>query len=66
MGNHTSPDNVPLTYNESKGAYTGSVNLTMTGQWNLHLVIKDEDGNIVAGDTNDDSGYSNLYWSVVL
>jgi hypothetical protein len=64
MGNHTSPDNVPLTYNESKGAYTGSINLTMTGQWNIHLVVKDEEGNIVAGDTNDDSGYSNLYWSV--
>lgn len=64
MGNHTSPDNVPLTYSESKGAYTGSINLTMTGLWNLHLVIKDEEGNIVAGDTNDESGYSNIYWSV--
>lgn len=64
MGNHTSPNNVPLTYNTSRGAYVGQVNLTMTGRWNLHLVVKDSEGNIVAGDTTDDSGASALYWSI--
>jgi hypothetical protein len=64
MNNHTSPDNKALSYKSATNSYTGRVNLTMTGRWNIHLVVKDEDGNIVAGGTNDDSGYSNLYWSI--
>jgi hypothetical protein len=64
MGNHTSPDNKALTYKTATNSYSGRLNLTMTGRWNIHLVVKDEDGNIVAGGTNDDSGYSNLYWSI--
>lgn len=65
MGDHSSPDNQPLTRQES-GIYEGQLNLTMTGSWNLHLVVKDKEGNIVAGGENDDSGYSNLYWSIIL
>lgn len=65
MGNHSSPDNVALTKQES-GIYEGKLNLTMTGLWDIHLVVKDKEGNIVAGGENNDSGYSNIYWSVIL
>ena len=65
MGNHSSPNNTPLIRQES-GIYEGNINLSMTGLWNIHLVIKDQDGNIVAGGEDDSSGYSNLYWSVTI
>ena len=48
MGNHTSPDNTPLT-RQTDGSYQGHVNLTMTGRWRIHLTIRDAAGNVVAG-----------------
>ena len=63
MGNHTSPNNEALTLN-TDSTYTGKINLTMTGVWNIHLVVKTPDGTVIAGGDNDDSGYSNLYWTV--
>ena len=63
MGNHTSPNNEALTLN-TDNTYTGKINLTMTGVWNIHLVVKTPDGTVIAGGDNDDSGYSNLYWTV--
>ena len=65
MGDHTSPNNTPLIKQES-GIYEGNLNLSMTGLWNIHLVVKDQEGNIVAGGDNDNSGYSSLYWSVTI
>ena len=59
MGNHTSPDNKALTLQED-GSYKGLLNLTMTGTWDIHLHIKDADGNTVAGG----EGLSDLYWTV--
>ncbi|MBR6820317.1 MAG: FixH family protein [Bacteroidaceae bacterium] len=63
MGNHTSPDNRSLT-RLGDGSYKGYINLTMTGQWRIHLTVRDAQGNIVAGGDNLDSGYSSLYWDV--
>ena len=63
MGNHTSPDNRSLT-RSGDGTYKGFVNLTMTGQWRIHLTVRDAQGNIVAGGDNLDGGYSSLYWDV--
>lgn len=63
MGNHTSPNNEALTLS-TDCTYTGKINFTMTGLWNVHLVVKTLDGTVVAGGNNDDSGYSNLYWTV--
>jgi len=63
MGNHTSPNNEAMLL-QDKGYYQGKLNLTMTGRWDIHLVIKDNEGNIVAGAENDDSGYSKLYWQI--
>ena len=65
MGNHTSPDNVELTQRVDH-AYRGSINLTMTGLWRIHLTVKDKDGNVVAGGDDLKDGLSSLYWDVTL
>jgi len=65
MGNHTSPDNVALT-KQADGSYQGTVNLTMTGRWRIHLTVKDTQGNVVAGGNELDEGYSSLYWEVTI
>ena len=61
MGNHTSPDNTPLLKQED-GSYKGTINLTMTGLWRIHLTVKDAQGNIVAGGEE----LSSLYWDVTI
>ena len=61
MGNRTSPDNVALT-KQSDGSYQGTVNLTMTGLWRIHLTVRDADGNVVAGGEE----LSTLYWDVTI
>ena len=61
MGNHTSPNNTSLT-KQADGSYSGTINLTMTGLWRIHLTVKDADGNIVAGGEE----LSTLYWDVTL
>lgn len=65
MGNHTSPDNVALT-KQADGSYQGTVNLTMTGRWRIHLTVKDAQGNVVAGGDDLTDGYSSLYWEVTI
>ena len=65
MGDHSSPGNTPLV-RQSSGIYEGKLNLSMTGLWNIYLVVKDKDGNIVAGADNDSSGYSSLFWTVTI
>ncbi len=65
MGSHTSPGNVALTKQED-GSYKGSINLTMTGLWRIHLTVKDAQGNIVAGGDDLKDGFSSLYWDVTL
>ena len=65
MGNHTSPDNTPLT-RQVDGSYQGNINLTMTGLWRIHLTVRDAQGNIVAGGDELSDGYSSLYWDVTI
>ena len=65
MGNHTSPDNVSLT-KQADGSYQGTVNLTMTGRWRIHLTVKDAQGNVVAGGDDLTDGYSSLFWDVTI
>ena len=65
MGNHTSPDNVALT-RQAAGSYQGTVNLTMTGRWRVHLAVKDAKGNVVAGGDDLADGFSSLYWEVTI
>ena len=61
MGNHTSPNNEPLTLQED-GSYQGKLNLTMTGIWDIHLHVKDAAGNTVAGGEE----LSELYWTIAI
>jgi len=61
MGNHTSPNNTPLVKQED-GSYLGTINLTMTGLWRIHLKVKDAEGNVVAGGEDE----STLYWDVTI
>lgn len=65
MGNHSSPDNTTLT-KQADGSYQGTVNLTMTGRWRIHLAVKDAQGNVVAGGDDLTDGYSSLYWEVTI
>ena len=44
----------------------GTVNLTMTGRWRIHLTVKDAQGSIVAGGDELDEGSSSLYWDVTI
>ena len=61
MGNHTSPNNEPLTL-QKDGSYQGQLNLTMTGVWDIHLHVKDAAGNTVAGGEE----LSELYWTIAI
>ena len=65
MGNHTSPDNTPLLQ-QTDGSYQGSLNLTMTGLWRIHLTIKDVNGNTIAGGDELSDGFSSLYLDVTI
>ena len=65
MGNHTSPDNTPLV-KQADGSYLGTINLTMTGLWRIHLTVRDAQGNVVAGGDDQSDGYSSLYWDVTI
>jgi hypothetical protein len=65
MGNHTSPDNTALT-RQDDGSNRGTINLTMTGLWRIHLTVKDTAGNVVAGGDDLSDGYSSLFWDVTL
>ena len=59
MGNHTSPNNEALTLQED-GSYQGKLNLSMTGVWDIHLNVKDAEGNTIAGGEE----LSDLYWTI--
>jgi hypothetical protein len=61
MGNHTSPDNTALV-KQTDGSYQGTINLTMTGLWRIHLTVRKADGDIVAGGGE----LSSLYWDVTI
>jgi hypothetical protein len=65
MGNHTSPNNTPLV-KQADGSYLGSINLTMTGLWRIHLTVRNAEGTIVAGGDDQSDGYSSLFWDVTI
>ena len=48
MGNHSSLYNEDLSQ-ESDGLYHGVVNYTMTGNWTLNFILKDENKQIIKG-----------------
>lgn len=65
MGNHSSPNNEPLTYQD--GIYKGKVNFSMTGYWKLNLQLVNPEGKVVLGNAvakDDHEGSSKLYWEI--
>lgn len=50
-GNHTSPNNVNLTYDTASAIYKGKLNLTATGYWKVNLIVRDTSNAIVKGDS---------------
>ena len=65
MGNHTSPNNQPLL-RQTDGSYQGTINLTMTGLWRLHLTVRDSSGTVVAGGDTASDGFSSLYLDITI
>ena len=65
MGNHTSPNNQPLL-RQADGSYQGTINLTMTGLWRLHLTVRDSSGTVVAGGDTASDGFSSLYLDITI
>jgi hypothetical protein len=49
MNNHSSPNNVDLTWDEGEQIYKGKVNFTMTGYWTINLILLDQAGTLLYG-----------------
>lgn len=48
MGNHSSPNNRDLKQHDD-GLYHGVVNYTMTGNWTLNFILRNEQGQVLKG-----------------
>jgi hypothetical protein len=60
--NHSSPNNVDLTWHVTEKIYKGKVNFSMTGYWKLNLILQDDKGvtlygNAIAGNIEASSLY---------
>lgn len=62
MGNHTSPNNTDLTYNNADNFYYADLSLTMTGYWKLNLKLMNANDDVLKGeDVTDENEASSLY-----
>jgi len=50
MGNHSSPNNQDLMYNELSKMYEGKLSLTMTGYWKINMKLLNENGEVLKGE----------------
>lgn len=65
MGNHSSPNNVDLSYDPSTKTYRGKLALTMTGYWKLNLKLLNETGAVLKGeDVTEENLESSLYFEI--
>ncbi|MDR2692451.1 MAG: FixH family protein [Dysgonamonadaceae bacterium] len=65
MENHSSPNNVDLTWNATERIYKGKVNFSMTGYWTLNLILQDDKGGTLYGNAvSGDIEASSLYFEV--
>jgi len=65
MGNHGSPNNVDLTYDDSLKQYTGKLSLTMTGYWKVNLKLLNAADQVLGGeDVTDDNQQSSLFFEL--
>ncbi|AJR03112.1 hypothetical protein [Siansivirga zeaxanthinifaciens] len=62
MGNHSSPNNKNLTFNNADQMYYGDLSLTMTGYWVLNLKLFNAEKELLKGeDVTADNTQSSLY-----
>lgn len=65
MENHSSANNTDLKWDTEKKVYEGKLNLSMTGLWRINLIVKDKNGNIVAGSkVDEENDKSTLAWEI--
>ncbi|MCM4170295.1 hypothetical protein DHD32_02295 [Arenibacter sp. TNZ] len=65
MGNHSSPNNVDLTYDTAAKSYNGKLSLTMTGYWKLSLKLLNGTGEVLKGeDVTEENEASSLYFEL--
>lgn len=64
MGNHGSSNNTPLVQ-QPDGLYRGKVNFTMSGHWRINLQLKDENKNVVLGESvSESTPNSSIYFDL--
>lgn len=64
MGNHGSPNNQDLTQGEDL-FYHGKLSLTMTGYWKINLMLSNEVGEILKGETiTDENESSSIFFEI--
>jgi hypothetical protein len=62
MGNHSSPNNTDLTFNNADNFYYGDLSLTMTGYWKLNLKLMNTNDDVIKGeDVTEENEASSLY-----
>ena len=62
MGNHSSPNNKNLTFNNADQLYYGDLSLTMTGYWVLNLKLFNAENELLKGeDVTAENTQSSLY-----
>ena len=62
MGNHSSPNNEDLTYDDTTMLYNGKLSLTMTGYWKLNLKLLNANNELIKGeDVTETNESSSLY-----
>jgi hypothetical protein len=65
MENHSSPNNVDLTYNATNRIYQGTVNFSMTGYWKLNLILQNERGETLYGNpVSENIEASSLFFEI--
>lgn len=65
MENHSSPNNVDLTWSTTEQIYKGKVNFSMTGYWTLNFILQNQNGETLYGNAiTDNIIYSSLFFEI--
>lgn len=65
MGNHSSPNNVDLTFDATSKMYKGKLSLTMTGYWKINLKLMNAADEILKGENvTEENESSSLFFEI--
>nr|AWJ66194.1 hypothetical protein [uncultured bacterium] len=65
MGNHSSPNNMDLSYDATSEMYKGKLSLTMTGYWKINLKLMNESDEVLNGeDITEENEDSSLFFEI--